>query len=94
MTFISTKICVVASFISAVSVLVCTGVFAAEINGPVFGDEHYGENIQRTLQGTEPAPNDVSLGVIPGADFAYAVFSIRSGNTPIDPSFRDTILGI
>jgi len=45
-------------------------------------------------QGTELALNGVSLGVIPGADFAYAVFSIWIGNAPIDESFRDRLLGI
>jgi Chalcone isomerase-like len=44
--------------------------------------------------GTELILNDVPLGVIPGADFARAVFSIWIGNTPIDESFRDRLLGI
>lgn len=44
--------------------------------------------------GTELTLNDVPLGVIPGADFARAVFSIWIGNTPIDESFRDRLLGI
>lgn len=44
--------------------------------------------------GTELALNDVPLGVIPGADFARAVFSIWIGDTPINESFRNRLLGI
>lgn len=43
--------------------------------------------------GTELALNGESLGTIPGNDFARAVFSIWIGPNPIDPEFRDSLLG-
>lgn len=43
--------------------------------------------------GTELALNGEGLGVIDGADFARAVFSIWIGPQPIDEEFKDTLLG-
>lgn len=45
-------------------------------------------------RGTELALNGVGLGVIPGAEFARAVFSIWIGQQPIDRGFKETILGV
>lgn len=42
--------------------------------------------------GTELSKNGERLGVIPGADFAAAYFSIWLGDDPIDVSFRDQLL--
>jgi hypothetical protein len=41
--------------------------------------------------GTELAKNGRALGVIPGADFAQAYFSIWLGDDPIDETFRDQL---
>ncbi|MGI9430809.1 MAG: chalcone isomerase family protein [Myxococcota bacterium] len=41
--------------------------------------------------GTELSKNGRALGVIPGADFAKAYFSIWLGNAPLDESFRDQL---
>lgn len=44
--------------------------------------------------GTSLALNGNRLGVITGADFSEAFFSIWLGETPIDEDFRDRMLGI
>lgn len=44
--------------------------------------------------GTELRLNRAPLGVIPGPDFAFAVFSIWIGEAPIDISFKQTLLGM
>ncbi|MFZ5570297.1 MAG: chalcone isomerase family protein [Thermodesulfobacteriota bacterium] len=44
--------------------------------------------------GTELSLNGVPLGVVPGADFAAAVFSIWIGPEPIDTVFRNELLGL
>ncbi len=44
-------------------------------------------------RGTELSLNGESLGVIPGDDFAGAVFAIWLGADPIDRGFRDRLLG-
>lgn len=43
--------------------------------------------------GTELSLNGVSQGVIPGQDFAFALFSVWLGAHPIDRGFRDRLLG-
>jgi hypothetical protein len=43
--------------------------------------------------GTELALNGEALGIIPGDDFAAAVFAIWLGRNPIDAGFRDALLG-
>jgi hypothetical protein len=43
--------------------------------------------------GTQLTLNDMELGVIDGADFAEAYFRIWLGDEPIDPRFRDQLLG-
>jgi hypothetical protein len=45
-------------------------------------------------RGTELALNDKPKGIIKGADFAAAVFSIWLGPKPINKSFKKQILGI
>lgn len=45
-------------------------------------------------RGTELALNDTVLGVVPGNDFARAVFSVWLGQNPIDVDFRDGLLGV
>jgi len=45
-------------------------------------------------RGTELALNDEPKGIIEGADFASAVFSIWLGPEPINESFRKQILGL
>ncbi len=45
-------------------------------------------------RGTELALNDHSLGVIPGDDFAAAIFSIWLGPQPIDRGFKKALLGV
>ena len=45
-------------------------------------------------EGTRLSLNGEDLGLIPGDDFAGAVFSIWLGNHPIDETFRDTLLGV
>ena len=47
----------------------------------------------RPGSGTELSKNGRPLVVIPGADFAAAYFSIWLGESPIDPSLRDSLLG-
>lgn len=42
--------------------------------------------------GTELARNGRALGVVPGAEFGAAVFSIWFGDVPFDSQFRDTML--
>ncbi|MGM0451799.1 MAG: chalcone isomerase family protein [Thermodesulfobacteriota bacterium] len=44
--------------------------------------------------GTELALNGKRLGVISGAEFSTAFFSIWLGENPIDKNFRDRLLGI
>lgn len=44
-------------------------------------------------EGTALTLNGESLGIIPGDDFARAVFSIWLGDDPIDENFRDLLLG-
>ena len=44
--------------------------------------------------GTELARNGTVVGVIEGADFAAALFSIWVGENPIDVNFRDQLLGL
>jgi len=44
-------------------------------------------------RGTELALNDTVLGVVPGNDFARAIFSVWLGQNPIDVDFRDVLLG-
>ena len=43
--------------------------------------------------GTELSLNNTLLGVIKGADFAAAVFSIWIGKKPIDKTFKNKLLG-
>ena len=43
--------------------------------------------------GTELTLNGASLGRIPGADFAAAVFAIWLGANPIDEDFKAELLG-
>ncbi|MGD9301306.1 MAG: chalcone isomerase family protein [Desulfobacterales bacterium] len=45
-------------------------------------------------RGTELALNGEPIGVIEGADFAQAVFSIWLGSNPINDSFKKQILGL
>ncbi len=45
-------------------------------------------------RGTELTLNDTVLGTIPGSEFASAVFSVWLGRNPIDPDFRDVLLGV
>ncbi len=45
-------------------------------------------------RGTELALNDQPLGVIPGEDFASALFSIWLGPQPIDRGFKKALLGV
>ena len=45
-------------------------------------------------QGTELSLNGEPLGVIPGEDFAAAVFAIWLGPQPIDRGFKDELLGV
>ena len=45
-------------------------------------------------RGTELARNGKPVGVIEGADFAAALFSIWVGENPIDTKFREQLLGI
>lgn len=45
-------------------------------------------------KGTELARNGKIVGVIEGADFAAALFSIWVGDNPIDQRFRDQLLGL
>lgn len=45
-------------------------------------------------KGTELARNGSVVGVIEGADFAAALFSIWVGDNPIDQKFRQELLGI
>jgi hypothetical protein len=45
-------------------------------------------------RGTELALNGEPKGVIKGADFAAAVFSIWLGPKPINTSFKEQILGL
>ena len=45
-------------------------------------------------RGTELALNDEPIGVIEGAEFAQAVFSIWLGSKPINDSFKKQILGL
>lgn len=45
-------------------------------------------------EGTRLSLNGEDLGLIPGDDFAGAVFSIWLGDHPIDEEFRDTLLGV
>lgn len=43
--------------------------------------------------GTELTLNGILQGVIPGKDFAFALFSVWLGAHPIDTDFRDALLG-
>ena len=45
-------------------------------------------------KGTELARNGVVVGLIEGADFAAALFSIWVGDNPIDNKFRRQLLGL
>ena len=45
-------------------------------------------------KGTELARNGKAVGVIEGADFAAALFSIWVGDKPIDNKFRQQLLGL
>ena len=45
-------------------------------------------------KGTELARNGKPVGVIEGADFAVALFSIWVGDNPIDQKFRQELLGL
>ena len=45
-------------------------------------------------KGTELALNGIPKGIIEGADFAAAVFSIWLGDAPINDSFKKQILGL
>ena len=45
-------------------------------------------------KGTELARNGEAVGVIEGADFAAALFSIWVGDNPIDQKFRQELLGV
>ena len=44
--------------------------------------------------GTELALNGTPLGVIEGADFAAAIFSLWLGENPYDKRFKDALLGL
>ena len=44
--------------------------------------------------GTELSRNGTTLGVIEGADFAAAIFSMWLGENPFDRRFRDELLGL
>jgi len=44
-------------------------------------------------RGTELSLNGKSLGTIPGDDFGRAIFAVWLGQNPVDPDFRDTLLG-
>jgi hypothetical protein len=44
--------------------------------------------------GTELALNGRPLGVIEGADFAAAIFSLWLGNNPYDKQFKNALLGL
>jgi hypothetical protein len=43
--------------------------------------------------GTELALNGRRLGLIPGSEFAAAVFAIWLGDSPLDPSLKESLLG-
>ncbi|MEZ4602708.1 MAG: chalcone isomerase family protein [Desulfobacterales bacterium] len=43
--------------------------------------------------GTELALNGTVLGVVPGAEYSAAFFSIWIGKNPIDKGFRNNLLG-
>jgi hypothetical protein len=45
-------------------------------------------------RGTELALNGEPKGIIEGADFATALFSIWIGQKPIDESFKRQIMGL
>jgi hypothetical protein len=45
-------------------------------------------------RGTELALNGEPKGIIEGADFATALFSIWIGQKPIDESFKQQIMGL
>ncbi len=45
-------------------------------------------------RGTELSLNGQQLGVVPGDDFAAAVFAIWLGPKPIDRSFKEALLGV
>jgi hypothetical protein len=55
------------------------------------GDEYTATHIPGT--GLELALNDRVLGVVPGAEYSAAFFSIWIGKHPIDKGFRDRLLG-
>jgi len=45
-------------------------------------------------EGTRLSLNGEVLGLIPGDDFAVAVFSMWLGDHPIDETFRNALLGV
>lgn len=55
------------------------------------GDEYRATYIPG--MGTELALNGMPLGVVPGAEYSAAFFSIWIGKNPIDKNFRDSLLG-
>ena len=65
--------------------------------GAIYQDVEPGDRYSLTFvpgQGTELALNGKPLGVIPGQDFARAVFGVWLGANPIDDDFRDLLLGV
>ncbi|GAB6096796.1 chalcone isomerase family protein [Desulfatiferula olefinivorans] len=45
-------------------------------------------------RGTQLALNGTVAGTLPGLDFARALFGVWLGEKPIDPDFRDRLLGV
>ncbi len=45
-------------------------------------------------RGTQLALNGTVAGTLPGFDFAKALFGVWLGEKPIDPDFRDRLLGV
>jgi len=65
--------------------------------GAIYQDVKPGDRYSLTFvpgQGTELALNGKPLGVVPGQDFARAVFGVWLGANPIDDDFRDLLLGV
>ena len=66
-----------------------------EING-LYQDVRKGDRYTLTYfpeKGTELALNGKGLGIIKGADFAKAYFSIWLGQYPLNPRFKQQLLG-
>ncbi len=62
----------------------------------LYPDIKNGDRVSLTYSpsvGTEVAVNGVTKGIIPGADFAKALFSLWLGDKPFDASFKRALLG-